>query len=307
MNRFSSNLIVPGKKIDVHTHIGLNAWKYTKFSPDSITTLNDLMSQAKNFVDIVVVLPEVTTLYYHPRILVKTLELVPSGICDFPYHIENEYVLAVCKNIPECLPFLNFSPIERIDEQIQWIKKQTENVPFLGLKLHSLAAHCCLADVKERADKLLDFAAEACIPVLLHGEVRYPEHFNISDLKDLLDKYENINFCIAHLCMFSQEFFELFTEQRPNLYTDMSPFYRLCHAAYVGEYPKQRIQSLNYDDPLAVFHRYYSVNPEHVLFGTDYPYCPEGYQKEASFLDLLDENIRLQISSVNTIRYLSYA
>lgn len=290
--------------IDIHTHSGINLWRYIKGYPDALASLETLNSHRKNNgVDYCVVMPEVNTLYYDPYKLVKERQLEAIYIGDFPFHIENNYILNLCQPSDYLLPFVNFQPNDCVEKQTKWIENLYTTYKLYGVKIHTWAMHCTLKDLMNSID-LFDFLSDKGLPVMLHGEVRDEKAFNIRELEALLNTYPKVHFCVAHLGMFGTAFYDLFKSAPENLFADISPFRSLCLNASKGVYPINKIITADYNNSFSVFEKYVSINLDHLLFGSDFPYCSQGYNEEIQFVKELPPHVVQKVCYRNSLNYL---
>ena len=300
------------KVIDCHTHCtGIDILNYLNYRYPTTADLIDFHEKmSKNGVDYSITFPMPTTLYYDGRMILQG-EYIHSGISLFPYQIENEYLVKQIEHfkITNILPFLSFSIHCEVEKQVEHLRNLIEHYPVYGLKYHSKVEQYPVNKFG-RGNKFLELAQEYNIPVVIHSEIR--EDSLPMNILSLAEMYPDVRFCVAHLACFSDVFFkEIDKKGYENVFFDTSPLSILIKPRNVYEY-RQRIKTLNYNNPKEIFDYFYLRYSKKILWGTDNPWCYTGklasekktngsyYAKEISAVGT--ENIKKL--SENVIRFL---
>lgn len=248
------------------------------------------------------VFPMPTSLYYNYSDYIANKLFIPSGLCDFPFELENMQLLVekeIITNV-QIMPFMAFSIKDKIAEQIGFLEFNKKNI--FGLKYHGLAEQSSIKNLKVYGKDFLNFAQDMGIPLLLHTGIT--EYDNSEEVFDLIKSFKHLKVIAAHLGGFKKAFFsELLNYD--NVYFDMSPFLHNCRMMESIEKGYQKID-LDYSDPLKVFSYFYSIYGEKMLWGSDYPMLSKmnngklyGTIDEYEFFDNLAPDIKEHIGNRN--------
>jgi predicted TIM-barrel fold metal-dependent hydrolase len=302
------------KTIDCHTHcVGIDASNLFKGRYPCTQDILDLSKKMiEGRVDYAITFPMPTTLYYNVRTYWEKGEFVPSGISDYPYQLENRYMVQSIThfNLNNMLPFAIFSLRDKVNLQLAGINKLMEQYEIYGLKYHTKVDQKKATDI-EKDSEFIEFAKEKNIPIMLHAENK-----TVSDpmyILELASRHTNVRFCAAHFAGFSKQFFnELNSYEYDNVYFDACPLIIRCkHLSY--EQDRSRILDLDYSDYRGVFNYFCETYSSRILWGTDAPWnyyakldstmndsvvC---YQQEADIIANCSQKLQL---SNNSIRYI---
>lgn len=233
----------------------------------------------------------------------------------YPYDIENQALVeAVDKYDSEgrILAFACIHPKIMVSEQLSGLENIMRDNRVSGIKFHTLDTNCGLDDFFGNTE-ITSFCQQMNLPILIHS-ANFNNVENCNNIFHWAQLNPKLRICVSHLMNFSQEFFGKLSHYQPeNLYTDISPFLGLCEMA---KYYKNRMDCLDipYDDPEEVLAALFQRFGRRILWGSDDPYgkfkLPDGryiqhsLNDELDFLFSINNEIRTQIASINSKRYI---
>lgn len=296
---------------DIHSHSGIqkNNIFNEKFENLKKVTVSELLEQYGDRIDKIVNFPMPGTVYFN-----YDGSVIEDKDSLYPYQTENEELIKSVDKYDKqgkILPFLCINPKIKVTEQLEGLFNLLKNNKVFGLKFHTLDTNYGIKDLFSDTE-IISFCREFKLPIIIHSG----DFNNIEDCKDIFkyaDKNKDINFCIAHLMTFSEEFFKRMKEYKnDNVFTDVSPFLSLCE--YVKETKPQGVLNLNYDDPKEVITSLFNDYKKFILWGSDEPFgkfrindkseTDYSLKEEIDFLYSLNEDIRKTIASDNSERFL---
>lgn len=304
-----------GKLIDVHSHSGgmdlSNFYKGLYPTTQDILDLEDKGYRAG--VDLQVVFPMCTTIYYDIPAYWREHTFKESGYCAYPFQLENQRLLECVSyfGLKRLLPFLCFSLRAGVTEQEASIVSLAEKFPVYGLKYHTKVDQCAASEI-DRRSRFTDIAKLLNVPIMVHTEEKGCS--SAMELLSLAQRHPEVRFCAAHLGGFSRAFFRAL-EDYPwdNLYVDCSPLVARCRSLSRMTVP-DTLLDLDYSNPAGVLGYFLHTFPGRILWGTDAPWtsyghlddgpgdhCRDGYAREAGILRA--SGAQEQVSR-NTVRYL---
>lgn len=296
---------------DIHSHSGMqkNNIYNEKIENLKKITVPELLDQYDERIDKIVNFPMPGTVYFN-----YNGSAVETKDSLYPYEIENkELIRSIDKHDKEgkILPFLCINPKVKVTEQLEGLFKLLKNNKIFGLKFHTLDANSGIKDLFSDSE-IMSFCREFKLPIIIHSG----DFNNVEDCKDIFqyaDKNKDVNFCIAHLMTFSEEFFKRMKEYKNgNVFTDVSPFLSLCE--YVNKTKPEGVLNLDYSDPKEVMSNLFNEYKEFILWGSDEPFGKFSIDNESEssyllkdeidFLYSLNEETRKKIASENSERFL---
>ena len=264
--------------VDCHTHSGamdINNF-YNKKYPAmyDVRQLESVMKEKK--IDYTITFPMPSTLYYNVNSYWRCGTYSPTGICDFPFAIENEYMLSEIQyfEMKNILPFLSFSLNEKISNQCRYIRKCYCEFKYgiYGLKYHSKADQNSLIDLMDKGKEILELLIDLNIPLLFHCETN-----GISSpvrVFDLVEKYPKLRISLAHYAGMNADFFREYDEYiktERNIFFDTAPSLCMCKR-YSKSNNCKGLLPLNFEDAKMVNRYFLDKYPNYVLWGSDSPW-----------------------------------
>jgi len=303
--------------IDAHTHAsGIDMYNFflpRAPSTQSVAELGEKM--VASGVSCAVVFPMPFSFYYSPREVLRTGELRPSGLEDFPYEKENQALMYEVGFVPGYfLPFLAIDPGEEVEKQIAFLKN---NKNYYGLKFHPVATHSSLQDLE--GSLFLDILQERNLPLMVHSGVQ--KNALPKSIFAFAKEHPELKVCLAHLAGFDAPIIEA-ARELDNLFFDVSPFLNCCYLSQRKDprYFSPQGFDLNYGDPLGVLIKVNKLLKGHLIWGTDEPWTTltdpqtgetivkDSYGKERRLLEQLDESgypdVKFEITNQNIRRFL---
>lgn len=269
--------------VDCHTHSGgmdfNNFYNHRYPNTQDVSVLHGLISN--NAVDYAVTFPMPSTIYYNTGYYWKEKKFVPSGTSNFPFEIENEFLLKEIKmfGFDNVLPFLAFSLQDKIEEQCIFLRTMIEKYPVYGLKYHTKADQNNIGQMKEKGRCFLNIAKEYNIPITFHTEkdgIASP-----MDIFELASLYPEVRFDMAHFAGFSKTFFQEYDEYNKNygnVFIDSAPaIFLVSHISN-----QKNVIELDYSNVIEVLRFFLEKYHDNFLWGTDAPWL---------FASQLDEGI----------------
>lgn len=311
-SRMSSNML-----IDAHTHNGSDLSNIVKFRYPTSQSVIDLVDKThRSGIDLLITFPCPSDLFwFEPLFFRQNNKLVPQKNPPepFPHYFNNETMYREIANFSgdHVLPFANFIPGIKDDQQVEYLHAKNSEGTLFGLKFHPLASQTP-AEILE-SSPISNFAQQYRLPITIHtGPDKYSQPMKVFHLAQ---KFPTINFCAAHVGQFNQEFLDSIAKSRPeNLFIDTSPFISLSHA--YGQNHQDSVIDLPFSDPKQALLSLYDFLPNNLIWGTDEPwttitndktggiYSRVVYQQEADLLNSLPLSVRQKIAHNNTLRFL---
>jgi len=261
------------KLIDSHTHCcGFDYHNFTNYRYPSVQdpdTLVHLLSC--NNIDHALVFPIPYTLYYDAKQFLNHSKYVESGLCFYPFEVENNTLLKNIKRFSyeSLLPFLCFSLNSKVDEQIDGMTKMIEENYVYGLKYHTWTDSNSAMELT-KFPHLINFIKENDLPIIFHSgsdENAYGVH-----VLDFAEVHPDIRVCVAHIARFDKTFFERFTKRcYDNVYFDVAPFLNLFNR-YIKTEDKSNLISIPENDSFEALMRLFDIAPSKILWGSDLPW-----------------------------------
>lgn len=256
--------------IDVHTHAtGIDILNYFTPRVPSTQSLLEIRGKLTRYgISQAVVFPFPGSLYYNPRLILEKNIWEPSGMEDFPYQQANMALLAEIRIRglhEQFLPFLAIDPLEKADEQIQYLRSEQG---YFGIKVHTLATRSSPQDI---GFGFLTLLRERNIPITFHTG----KEGNVDPLFVIKFAQENpdIRVSLAHLAGLNRDALTT-AAQVENLFVDTSPFVNICYFGEKGwtRYIAENRLTCDFSDPVAVMIQLYRLLPEKLIWGTDDPF-----------------------------------
>ncbi len=300
--------------IDVHTHIGINAKRlFAGIYPSCQGVIDILLKMDLAEVDYAITFPFEATLFDNPN---DYSNLNPTGLMDFPYAKENQYLLQYTKQLGNgrLLPFINIDPKREIDKQLAQIEIWSKQYQIFGIKVHTKS-------MQTRGDELIDSPFIPIIkkhnwPILFHSYMQEIAHPSCI-LKFAL-AYPDIRVGIAHLGGGIVEFYQELDKYKPsNVFIDTSPFIASCKdLPYDSKNRGFNILDLPYNQPVETLKKLMDIYGGYLMFGSDEPFTTyvnpsEDAQTtistvvdEMKIVNSLDPEYKKQLTETNPIRFL---
>jgi len=303
--------------IDGHVHAGTDATNVVLQRYPTAQNMMDIVRKMDaSGVDYAATFPMPSDLFWFDASrLANNLELVPSlePAEAFPYQRSNwsHFHEAKLFGDGKILPFAIILPGVKEEEQINSLRTYINQDSVFGLKFHTFATQTHASALKD--SKFIRLAQEHSLPITVHsGSDELSDPQQVIELAKL---YPDVRFCIAHAADFKKDIFmQLAQNPSHNLFIDTCPHISNCYLAQ-REDPNQLLE-LNYADPKSALLGLYQQYPQGVIWGTDEPWttitddknqtilAKVMYEDEASLLKQLPNDVRKQISYINTVRFL---
>ena len=262
--------------VDCHTHSGaidINNYYHMKYpAMNDVMNLNNLLID--NNVDYAITFPMPSTIYYNVKRYWAERVFVESGMSDFPFAIENSYLLVEISfwNCDNILPFLSFSLNDKIKEQLIYLETTFEKYNYYGLKYHSKVDQNAFESLLKKGRSFLDFLIEKNIPLIFHVETSgISSPMGVFSLANL---YPQLRISLAHYAGMNKEFFREYDDylkSNCNIFFDTAPSLCMCRR-YLSIYPNESIISLDYSRPDKVNEYFLGKYVNTILWGTDAPW-----------------------------------
>lgn len=238
-----------------------------------------------------------------------------SNVDNIPYLQDNISLLEIKKDYDIdniILPFWIVDTRTKVKDQIRIAQKKLQDK-----NIHWIKFHCQVLDVKiTDIDNpyIMSFLKESKLPVLLHSGIRKNDWLS-SKIFDIVEKYPEINFSIAHMWRFEKEFWDICEKKwvPSNLFIDTSPFYTICRLSdeYTQENIIAKILNMDYKKVKECFKEFSEKYQNHLMRGSDYPYISYplhqwSYKENIDLIDTLDGDVKEKISSKNALKFLWY-
>jgi len=270
------------KRIDVHTHVGMDPANFARGDYPYAQSAEDLVVRLDRWgIDAAVCFPFLYTSYFDMDAFVAgRLVKADSRVCPAPYALENE---RLCDEInaayPQCagrlLPFAFFDPGREQAAQCDALRDLCGRYPLFGLKTATSYLRSHVTDLLGAGACLLDFAASRGLPVMIHSAVAPGDPWAaVEAILKVVRARPEVRFCIAHTCRFDRPALEA-ADRLPNCFVDFSAFIIHCELARRNDpavAAAERRFPADYDRPAEVLARIAAAYPETMLWGTDSPY-----------------------------------
>lgn len=307
-----------GKLFDSHTHCsGIDIYNYLSYRypvVQDIETLEHILHI--NGIDGSIVFPVAFTLYYDLNFIINKKVFKSSGLCAYPFEVENRYLfksLEFCSKNKYFLPFACISLNDKINEQIEALTEYVANSYLYGIKYHTMTDGHSAIDLLNYP-QLIKFIRENDLPIVLHSGKT--EESNPIAMLDFADEQPDIRICVAHMGRFKQEFFNrLDIKSYKNVFFDIAPFSFLCDR-YNSDLNKNDMIKLPSSNIHEIIEFLVGKYPDKILWGSDLPWVNTGelsssvyasradlYAREVCLLKTLPLEIQYRIASVNTLDF----
>jgi len=284
--------------IDCHAHIGVDYKSYLDFGYPYCMSFEDFVIRMKYLgIDHAVVMSFAQSSYYklkpdNP----KKIETC-NDFSAFPYELENKNLFKEIYDIfPEyadrVLPFAQFDPSRKIQEQVELLEKLHSTYHFFGLKTCTTYIQSFVKDLESYGRPILDFAVKHNLPIIFHSSYDKRDPWaSAYDIVNLAEKHPEVRICIAHTARLIKSVLEK-AATLANCFVDLSAFDILCllvrmeHRAIPPR--GERIEA-DYKDPSAVMHKLVSDYPDTLIWGTDTPgnyYIRKYFDMDGELIDL---------------------
>lgn len=256
--------------IDCHTHCGVDYRNlYLSRYPLSqcVTQLNECLLDAG--ISYAITFPMPNTLYFDIRKQFDLRLYAKSNLCDFPFQIENNYMINEIEHFSysHILPFLSFSLQCEVDKQIRFIDSCMRETAIYGLKFHPYNDCMSIMELEKHED-FLNFIEEHNLPIICHTGID-----NVSDPSHVLKfayNHPKIRICAAHFANCNQNFFSAIEMEFPeNLFLDIAPLITLCERCKSLE---NHVSYWDYANPINFIKQIYQMYPQNIIWGTDHPW-----------------------------------
>lgn len=294
------NLRRTARRIDVHTHVGVDPANYRRGDFPYAQSAEDLLIRLDRWgMDAAVCFPFLYTDYFNLDAFIKgrlTKSRSGSGI---PYANENanlcREVFEVCaESAGRLLPFMFFDPGRQPDDQAAVLRDLAAQYPVFGLKTATSYLRSHITELLGAGRVLLDFAAEKNLPVMLHSAVIPGDPWaDVQAILQVIRARPDVRFCMAHTCRFDLKALDE-ANRLPNAFVDFSAFTIHCQLAcqnspVVAE--SRNSFPANYRDPSSVLAAITQAYPETMLWGTDSPY----YTFMSRFINDVGETVSVRL------------
>jgi hypothetical protein len=321
-----------GKTIDIHSHVGINLKAFINLEYPYAQTIEGLYCQQRaGGVDINVVFPFTADLFFDPHHLAKgQYRPAHPPICNVPYSRENEMLLYDVYRfnpdlIPRFLPFVSLDPGREISRQIQDLRRLSAAYPVYGIKISPVLCQSKITNLLDKGQAFMELAREKNWPVLLHTTSHAEEEYSRADLAlQVVEKYGEVRFCLAHCVGFDREYFRR-VQELSNAWVDTAALKIQVQLANdnnpITASPSRRIEG-DYTDHRKIMRSLMEQFPDKIIWGTDSPayayICRrqqgEGvysefrlkavYRDETDALHALPASLRTKASNTNSLAFL---
>lgn len=311
-----------GKLIDGHTHIGIFVKSlFDDKYPASGDSINLLEKMDMHSIDYSIVFPFPDHFIGNDD---TPYDKVMKLIGKTPYKLANERLLLEinCLDINRFLPFLMFSINYGIDEQITYLKQLAEEKQIYGLKYYPDSDMVNVKNLLVSGKRFIELLLQYNLPLVIHcsegASVNSNGYSNPLDILQLAKEYPTLRLCIAHMGQFNETLIDsILVNKYKDVYLDTSPFLHLCNVRRING--KKNCLDLDYSEPLLVMKGMYSLLPDNIIWGTDFPFnytCNLNnemhnkdfsgfvYREYIELLNKLPDEIMFKIASQNTIKFL---
>lgn len=315
--------------IDVHTHVGVELYRYVRDEYPYCQDLRTLFTHAdRTGVTRCVVFPCVS---YQAMDLVQLREskvVLDERLDTVPYGRENRRLLKeIYEYFPDLasrtIPFLNLDPNRKVNEQIALLRNLREEFPFHGLKIQPFAIQSPIRSLLGEGSPFLAFAREHDLPFIIHSSIDEGDRFSqCADILAVAEANLDLRFCLAHSCRFHRPSLDR-VAALPNTWFDCSAHGIHCQLA-ATDHPvvakRQERFEADYHDPGRVLNDLARSYPGKMMWGSDSPahsYASSfggvslslwsSYDLETSYLREVDSDLRAQIARQNARAFLGRA
>jgi predicted TIM-barrel fold metal-dependent hydrolase len=312
--------------IDVHTHVGVELYRYVRDEYPYCQDLRTLFTHAdRTGVTRCVVFPCVS---YQAMDLLQLREskVVLNGhLDDVPYGRENRRLLKeIYEYFPQLalrtIPFVNLDPVRKVNEQIALLRKLREDFPFYGLKIQPFAIQSPIRSLMGDGAPFLDFAREHNLPFIIHSSIDAGDRFSqCADILAVAESNPDLRFCLAHSCRFHRPSLDR-VALLPNTWFDCSAHGIHCELAArdhdVVAKRGERFEA-DYHNPGRVLNDLARSYPGKMMWGSDSPahsYASSfggtslslwsSYDLEMKYLREIDSEIRADVAWKNARAFL---
>jgi predicted TIM-barrel fold metal-dependent hydrolase len=296
---------------DIHSHSGIQRNNIFNEKVENLKekSIPELLKEYEDRIDKIINFPMPGTVYFNYE---ESSAVGKKSL--YPYQVENEELIRAVEKYDKkekILPFLCINPKVKVTEQLEGLYKLLKDNKVFGLKFHTLDANSSIDDLFSSSE-IISFCREHKLPIIIHSG----NYNNVEDCKNIFEyaeKNKDLNFCVAHLMTFSEDFFKKMKQYKyENVFTDVSPFLGLCE--YMKESKPEGSLNLDYNNPKKVIASIFNDYGKQILWGSDEPFgkfridnekeVDYSLKEEINFLYSLDENTRKTIASVNSERFL---
>ena len=323
--------------VDCHTHVGIDEsaplcrrFPYCLSVEDLTIRMNALgVTHAVAF-------PISSSFYDSRAALSGVVRRDRRSPCRSPYELENANLLyEIYEVFPACaervLPFAMFDPSRKVREQVAHLEFLLPRYPLFGLKALTTYTQSHVRDLLRRGRRILEFARDHDLPVLLHTSVHPDDPWaDVFDALEVVRAFPDVRFCLAHACRFSRKALDG-AGDLPNCFVDLSAFHIHCRLAEANDAvvaTRSDRFPAPYDNPLAAMKAVASAYPDTIVWGSDTPFhyfvgqfpavtnlgdekgkahtlnLPCAWDAAAKCLFRLPAALRRRIARENTLRFL---
>jgi predicted TIM-barrel fold metal-dependent hydrolase len=310
--------------IDCHTHSGGFVLQHLQkcYYPTALSSAS-LYHVIQGQVDYAIVFPFPSAIFFKNSIHAK-YALSPSGMDDFPFHLENKYLLEEISyfDIKSFLPFLCFSLHDKVKEQASFIRKCCEQYYVYGLKYHPMFEQIDPIQIDRLGQDIIAVAQDFHLPIIIHSGREKPSL--PSSILVLAKRLSTITFSVAHAGWFSQSFIQQLIDDTPsNVFFDVSPISVLFKSILerINNGTEKPCTRLDYTSQKNFIETILAIDEikDKVLFGTDTPFnnatlrfdtinkngqLLDVYSRDISFLRSLNSTSVEKIAVINPRSFL---
>ena len=317
------------KIIDVHSHVGVELYRYVRDEYPYCQDLRTLFTHAdRTGVTRCVVFPCVS---YQAMDLVQLRDskvVLDERLDSVPYARENRRLLKeIYEYFPDLalrtIPFVNLDPLRKVNEQIALLRKLRREHPFHGLKIQPFAIQSPIRALLEEGSLFLAFAREHDLPFIIHSSIDAGDRFSqCADILAVAEANPDLRFCLAHSCRFHRPSLDR-VAALPNTWFDCSAHGIHCQLA-AQDHPvvakrEERFEA-DYRNPGSVLNDLAQCYPGKMMWGSDSPahsYASSfggislslwsSYDLETKYLREIDSNFRAPVGWENAQAFLGKA
>ncbi len=268
--------------VDCHTHVGIDEGAPLRGQFPYGLSVEDLLIRMDALGITHAISFPISSAFYDSRLAASTgaVRRDRRSPCRWPYEVENtQLLLEIYEVFPESagriLPFAMVDPSRMVAEQARHLATLGRRYPVFGLKALMTHTRSRVADLVGRGARLLAFAREHDLPVLLHTSVDPADIWaNVFDALRIVRGQPEVRFTLAHACRLSRSALDQ-ADDLPNCFVDLSALHIHCRLAVAGSpYVAARADRFpaDYQRPGAVMKALASCYPKSIVWGSDVPF-----------------------------------